>query len=126
MKCSVESNGDRSQVWFDGIKEVSVDFLVKVNEEFLLHKELAEKVLKENPVTCAMVYNSGIDTGQLPFKDAKILVMQQGKYASLTSAEQVLDVIIKNDPSGRTPDFIIYPEFFIAENGVPTHNHAGT
>lgn len=72
-----------------------------------------------------MVYNSAVDTNNLPFKDAKILVMQQAKYSSLSTAEQQLDEIIKNDPSGRLPDFIIYPEFWIAENGVPNHNHAG-
>ncbi len=113
------------QVWFDGIKEVSVDFLVKVNDEFKLHQELAEKVLKENPIACEMIYNSSVDTSKLEFKDAKILVMQSQKYSSLSSAEQQLEEIIKNDPSGRLPDFIIYPEFWIAENGVPTHNHAG-
>lgn len=98
---------------------------MKVNDEFKLHQELAEKALQANPIACEMIYNSNVDTSKFEFKDAKILVMQAAKYSNLTSAEQQLDEIIKNDASGRLPDFIIYPEFYVAENGSPTHNHAG-
>ena len=98
---------------------------MRVYEEFKLHQQLVERVLQDNPLASDIIYNANVNTIVLPFKDAKILVMQTAKYSSLASAEQQLDEIIKKDPTGRVPDFIIFPEFWIAENGVPDHNHAG-
>lgn len=53
------------QVWFDGIKDVSVEFLIKMHEEFKSHQALAEQILTDNPIECEIIYNTGIDARYL-------------------------------------------------------------
>jgi len=112
MKLEVKKmiRGDWAGVWNNGLNSINLDFISDTLSLLQEYVPICQKILKEISIEVSTrEYNVSCKIKSPTDDNVKILVVQTLGMNVKTMTNR-LDCILKEDKSGRKPDFVIFPE----------------